>query len=284
MLKTISHPSSPKTFKMGRVRPRARRYGLQLRNYVNPLKIDLPERTNYASKAMPCLDQIMLNDVLGDCTAAAAFHIEGLLQANAGRPQQKFANVQIKEFYSETTGYDPSKTDAHGNNPTDQGGDEGTVLNYWRDHGLYKNGHKIVGHASVDGTNWDLARSAVYLFENLYFGIVASRRVGVADALRPRLDVGRRRRAGRPERPRGRRRGLRAGQDRDRLLGHARLRHAGGRRQVHDVRQRRRAAHGLFSYDAIDKASKKAPNGFAADELLFSPEADFKKFSPEAIA
>ena len=287
MLKTLSHPSDPhKTYKMGRKRPLARRYGLRLGSFVDASKIELPPSTNYASKAMPCLDQIMLNDQLGDCTAAAAFHVEGLLQANAGRPQQKFSNAQVEAFYSATTGYKP------GHPETDQGGDEATVLDYWRDHGLYRfdesseslpktlqQHHAIAGHATVDATNWDLVRTAIYLLENTYFGM------SLPDAWVSPMpsgpgwtwDV-----AGPPVDENGH---AVAGVDYDAdTVTIASWGMLGKITRAATAKYARFSAggelHTVFSYDAIDKASRKAPNGFMADELY----AAFKAQFPETAA
>ena len=69
-------------------------------------------------------------------------------------------------FYSATTGYDPADPS------TDRGGDEVTVLNDWRDKGFFADGSgKIAGWANVDATERTLVKQAIWLFENVYFGV-----------------------------------------------------------------------------------------------------------------
>ena len=219
----------------------------------------------------------MMNDVLSDCTAAAAFHIEGVLQANAGRPQQKFSNAQVVNFYSQTTGYDPRKPG------TDQGGDESTVLDYWRDHGLYKDGHQIAGHATVDATDWDLVCSAAFLFENTYFGMSLPNEWIEPFPAAPgwTWDV-----AGTPNNDNGH---AVAGVDMCRVAGdeHIPIASWGMTGKLTKAAVAKYAVfanggelHTVFSYDAINKASLKSASGFKADELY----AEFQKQFPEASA
>ena len=111
------------------------------------------------------LSQILGNDLLGDCTSAGAFHVAGTLLANADQAIN-YTRADAIAFYSATTGYVP------GDESTDQGGDEQTVLNWWQTKGLLADGsHKIDGWVAVDGTNAEEAKAALWLFENLYFGV-----------------------------------------------------------------------------------------------------------------
>ena len=106
------------------------------------------------------------NDRLGDCTAAGAGHIIGAWRGNARNGDPAPTVEQVIAFYSKTTGYDPSKPS------TDQGGDEVTVLNDWRDKGFFADGSgKILGWANVDGANVQRVKQAIWLFENVYFGV-----------------------------------------------------------------------------------------------------------------
>lgn len=102
------------------------------------------------------------NDQLGDCTAAAAAHIEtGLSQFGQGTPVV-VSNDDVIKFYSGSTGYVP------GNPSTDQGGDMITVQNYWLKTGIA--GHKIAAYFAVDPTDFEEMRAALYLFGNLNIG------------------------------------------------------------------------------------------------------------------
>ncbi|MGA7748664.1 MAG: hypothetical protein WCA63_00805 [Gallionella sp.] len=109
--------------------------------------------------------EMLGNNTLGDCTTAAAFHIDGVMLGNAGSPIT-WTDAEAIAFYSATSGYVP------GDPSTDQGADEQTVLNYWRTKGLLSDGsHKIAAWVAVNGNDLDECRTAIWLFSNLYFGI-----------------------------------------------------------------------------------------------------------------
>lgn len=156
-----------RSLKMGRVRPRyeARLRLSRLRDYaVGRVIPPAPPSVDYWTPAASWLSQILGNDSLGDCTAAGAFHVGGALLAAAGE-HVPFTQDDVVRFYSATTGYVP------GDPSTDRGGDEITVLNYWKNAGLTPSAHQIVGFVSVNALSWSEVRSALYLFENLYFGV-----------------------------------------------------------------------------------------------------------------
>ena len=124
-----------------------------------------PPAADYSVKPAAFLAQILGNDQLGDCTAAGAFHVAGTLLANADQPVP-FTDADVIKFYSATTGYVP------GDEATDQGGDEQTVLNYWQSKGLLSDGsHRISGRIAVNAGDAEEVRAALWLFENLYFGV-----------------------------------------------------------------------------------------------------------------
>jgi hypothetical protein len=141
---------------------------LSLKNYMfKALPAPPALITDYTKAPAAFLAEILGNDTLGDCTDAGAFHIAGTLLANAGYPIP-FTRDDVIKLYSATAGYvvgDPS---------TDQGGDEQTVLNYWMQHGLTPGAadpHKCEGWCHIDASNPDECRTAIWLFENLYFGM-----------------------------------------------------------------------------------------------------------------
>ncbi len=163
-VKTITHPVTGRSFKLGRRRPVARGPRLRLRNYLLKSFPAAPASADYAAKPAAFLSQILGNDALGDCTAAGAFHIGGTLLANAGQPIP-FTEADVVKFYSATTGYVP------GDEATDQGGNEQDVLNYWMRIGLLPDQHQISGYVAIDATSADEVKAALWLFENLYFGV-----------------------------------------------------------------------------------------------------------------
>lgn len=153
------------TFKMGRVRPAPYRK-LHFASYMGPSLPDPPAFVHRGAKALPCLSNIYSNDQLGDCTAAGAGHGHGIWVGNAGNNDPFPTDAEVRQFYSETTGY------VEGDPSTDNGGDEVSVLNYWRNTGFMIGGkrHKIAAWCNVDATNPKQVRQAIWLGEFVYFG------------------------------------------------------------------------------------------------------------------
>jgi len=102
------------------------------------------------------------NDQLGDCTAAAAAHIEAAFSLFGQGTAVVPSNADVIKFYSGSTGYKP------GSPSTDQGGDMLTVLKYWNKTGIA--GHKIAAYFAVDPSDLDELRAAIYLFGAVYIG------------------------------------------------------------------------------------------------------------------
>ena len=101
--------------------------------------------------------------MLGDCVIAAGYHIVGVETGNAGNLFVA-TNAQITADYSAIGGYVP------GDESTDQGCNISTALGYWQSRG-FANGTKILGWLAVDATNVTEIQQAMYLFENLDFGM-----------------------------------------------------------------------------------------------------------------
>lgn len=165
-VKTIQNPETGRTFRLGRNRPIARCPRLSLRNYLTLRIPPPPAACDYTKAASSALANIYGNDTLGDCVIAGMAHLVGLLTGNSGAPQFVFANDQIIALYSAIGGYVP------GDPTTDNGCDEQTALNYWENHGAPAGStHKIAGWLSVDATDLTEVRTALWLFENLVFGM-----------------------------------------------------------------------------------------------------------------
>jgi hypothetical protein len=167
-IKTVTNQT--KSFRLGRKRPVARGPRLSLANYLLKSLPDPPATTDYRTNAPTSLGDIYLNDQLGDCVIAGGAHIRGVTSGGAGA-EVDFTDAQIVTMYSAIGGYDPNAPlNPDGSNPTDNGCDEQTALNYWCETG-YVDGMKLAGWLKVDASDPREYRAALWLFENLFFGI-----------------------------------------------------------------------------------------------------------------
>jgi hypothetical protein len=164
--------SNGKTFKLGRVRPAQFNIHPKMSELLSAQvlpNVAVPASTHYSDKAAPALHQMYGNDTLGDCVIAGGFHVRGVSSYNAGAGVV-FSMKEVIADYSAIGGYDPSQTQPDGSNPTDQGCDENVALSYWKKTG-FPDGVKLAGAVSVDATNEAEIKLALYLFENVYFGV-----------------------------------------------------------------------------------------------------------------
>ena len=163
-LKTVFAPHINRTVKMGRTRPvkKGRKY-LRLSDYLIKGQLPTPpDAVDYRKGASKSLRNIFLNDQLGDCVIAAGYHVTGTATGNAGG-EFVATDKQITADYSAIGGYVP------GDESTDQGCDEETGFAYWESHG-FANGTKLIGHLTVDASNQNEVKTALWLFENVFFG------------------------------------------------------------------------------------------------------------------
>jgi hypothetical protein len=164
MLKQIFSPRHNCTVKMGRKRPvPPAKPPLKLSKYMTGALPTPPAQTSYSTLAQRSLSQLFDNDQLGDCVIAGGYHLLGLWSGNAGNifvPNE----TQIIKDYSAIGGYVP------GNPATDGGCDEITAIQYWEKNG-FANGDKVVSWMTVDTTNPTELKLAIYLFENIFYGV-----------------------------------------------------------------------------------------------------------------
>jgi len=123
-----------------------------------------PPTCDYSAKATTALSEMYLNNELGDCVIAGIGHVVGVMTGNVGN-QFLYSNNQIIALYSAIGGYVP------GEPSTDRGCDEQTALNYWQHNGAPAGSNQIAGWISVNGADPSEYRTALWLFENLYFGL-----------------------------------------------------------------------------------------------------------------
>jgi hypothetical protein len=156
-----------RTLALGRLSP-ARTRGLQMRMsyYMQPGLPKPPEACDYSPKAMPAIDKMYLNDRLGDCVIAGMAHSAGIFTGNAGEPPLLFSDDAIVGLYGAIGGYNPSDPS------TDQGCQETVAMAYWQQKGLFADGsHKISGWMLIDPTDIVQVRTAIWLFEIVFYGI-----------------------------------------------------------------------------------------------------------------
>ena len=152
-------------FKLGRNRPPIKRM-MRLHDYRTTAPLPTPPPScSYASKAGPSLSQMYLNDELGDCVIAGLAHLVGVFTGNAGLPPAIFSPEAITSLYSAIGGYVPGVAS------TDNGCDERTAMAYMQRTGFPAGNHQITGWVSIDGTDPHRVRTALWLFENLLFGV-----------------------------------------------------------------------------------------------------------------
>jgi hypothetical protein len=165
-VKEIYAPHIGRNVKLGRKRPKTR-LRLHLRDYLRLKDLPpAPTSVDYSIKAASSIGNIYLNDQYGDCVIAGGYHIVGVETGNASDGSPFIAtDAQIVADYSAIGGFDPSNPQA-----TDQGCDEQTALTYWTTHG-FADGTKLLGSTAVDASNPSEVMQALWLFENLLFGI-----------------------------------------------------------------------------------------------------------------
>lgn len=160
----------------GKLPPKPHLRTLKLSKYLNKLPLS-PASIDWGSKVA---DWLMLGNGpdptvtypnfqgAGDCTCAAAGHaiIEWLTQNDL---PITITATDVLAAYSAITGYDPTQTDAQGNNPTDNGAAMTDVLAYWQKVGI--GGHKIAAWLQVDHNNLAEVCHAIYSFGGAYTGV-----------------------------------------------------------------------------------------------------------------
>lgn len=149
-------------FKLGRRQPVARQPVLRLRNYLLRTLPPPPPSVDYSSADTAGLSDPYGNDICGDCTCAAAFHVGSVLLANSGQPIPWVASDALS-VYKSLSGWNGVEDD-----PSDTGLEEYQVFNYWVQTGLFGGEHSILGFIEIDQTDIVEIQTAIWLFENIY--------------------------------------------------------------------------------------------------------------------
>lgn len=150
-----------KLMRLGKKNVRHDMRTLQLKKYLTP---DLPPAPpKYSWSVLVESWPMLLNNGLGDCTAAGIGHMRQLWTKAVGKTPYIPTDADTLAFYEDSCGYNPTDP------TTDQGGDELTVLNYAKKVGFA--GEKISSYVSIDPANWDHLKLAIWLFGGVYTGI-----------------------------------------------------------------------------------------------------------------
>jgi hypothetical protein len=122
-----------------------------------------PNTVDWTPKALTCLQQLFMNDSLGDCVIAAIMHALGIWTGNAGTLVTA-TQAQVLSAYEAIGGYVPGQPN------TDNGCNIQTMFSYFMNNTL-PDGSKLLGYVGVDPTNPTQVIRAINLFENLILGL-----------------------------------------------------------------------------------------------------------------
>ena len=117
---------------------------------------------------------MMLNDTWGDCTAADTGHTDMIVKANTGTWTHVPTDAEVIAFYSATTGFDAAKTDANGDNPTDQGAVESDVCDFLVSTGFLGNQAAVTAPivmGAFDDKALEKIRWCIQLFGSCRIGV-----------------------------------------------------------------------------------------------------------------
>lgn len=158
-------------YKLG-LKPSPESFRLRLGNYLNTSTLPTPP-DEFGHENLVNWWGMLGNDVLGDCAIAGPYHALQLWNAEAGR-HFPINTARVVSTYSDITGYDPSLTDEHGNNPTDHGSNLDDVAKYWQKTGFPDssgNFHKIDTYVALEPGDVEQLFLAAYLFDGVGVGI-----------------------------------------------------------------------------------------------------------------
>jgi len=133
-----------------------------------------PASVDYTT-ALPAALGMFGNDSLGDCTCAAIYHALQVWSANAQKVIDTEPDEDAVLLYEGACGYNPSAAPVDGQNPTDQGGDEQSVLTYVMLSGAPTGAggadrHRIAAFVEIDPRNFDDVKLAIATGGLVYLG------------------------------------------------------------------------------------------------------------------
>lgn len=157
---TVSLPDG-RIVHLGRKRPVARPQALRFARYLRAGATPPPDTVDWGAAATASLSRNYLNDQLGDCVIASAYHATGVWTGNDAGTAAVGTDAEVKSIYHGVCG------------PGDNGCNITDVLDYRKATGIPLNGkiHKIDGYVSIDWTNKLETMVAIYIFGCLTCGV-----------------------------------------------------------------------------------------------------------------
>lgn len=123
--------------------------------------LDVPQSADWLSEVAEW--PMLLNDKIGDCTAAGAGHFAQMVNWYGQRQVTPVAEADALAMYEAVSGYDPRDPS------TDVGATLQDALNYWRKTGI--GGNMITAFAQIDAQDLDLVRACIAIFGGVYTGM-----------------------------------------------------------------------------------------------------------------
>lgn len=152
------------TFKLGKTPARPGAVKFKLSDYI-PLSALPVAPAVFGTTVDPGNFAMLGNDTAGDCVWAGADHEHMAWNSAAGKTVS-FTTENAFADYSAVTGFDPNKTDAQGNNPTDQGTDMEQAAAYRRKTGIIDASgvrHRVGAYVAIPGVSTKGNNSATFL-------------------------------------------------------------------------------------------------------------------------
>ena len=163
----ITHPTTGRTFALGRNVPEIWRPSLDFERYLTgPVQPARPLGRRWESKAIHALHDPLGNDQYGCCVFAAAFKQDVAWLRDAGDAKSlNPTKADCLSLYSRATGFNPADPSS------DKGGDLQALLAYAKQNGLYPDGRgKPASWVAVDGSKPAAVRAALDAFGSVYTG------------------------------------------------------------------------------------------------------------------
>lgn len=158
----------PAKYKLGKHKKKEDKRNLKAAKYIDYSKLPpLPTLTAYGHGNLIVAWLMYLNDMLGDCVIAGAYHFLMLINIMAGRAFSA-TDRNAEETYELAAGYNPADSN------TDQGTNMLDFLKYWKNTGIKDasgNIHKIRAFVEIEPGNLQELLYAIYLFGGAYIGV-----------------------------------------------------------------------------------------------------------------